>query len=572
MTHKTGNKIAFFRLAACIRIFSIFLVLFAHCAYAKAVNLDESSRQLGASADYFREGAKPLDLDDAIALYRSGKFRRGSAYIFDFGIGSPPAWVHLAVENRGTASSIKYLVAGMTWLDHVDVYLVQDGKLLAAMHTGDEKTRPEGLTPALGYALPIEFPRGASDIYMRIESIDPMVLPIHLASARQIEASRIGYGYYYGFFYGYLVALCIYNLLLFAGLGERSYLYYSLALLMAISCNFSYTGHGISWVWPGVPWFQRYVILSLMVAYSLTGLLFANRFLSLKEHAPRLALAIRWFSGISLAAMTASILTGSQFAAALLAFSITGLFTIAMFLLGFFAVRNRISSGRYFLAATIFSMLGVSITDLAVWGKIPFNWFSFHAFDMGLVVEATLLALALAYRVRRYQEANLLAERMARQDPLTGLYNRRAFMELAEISWSAASRGNRSLVLIMMDIDHFKDINDKFGHKTGDAVLVAVSECLRLNSRSSDIVARWGGEEFILLLTETDAEHAKSYAEKLRQTIAELRIPAGGQHICLTASFGVSLRNTDTKLDDMINLADDLLYRAKSEGRNRVCA
>lgn len=572
MTHKTGNKTTFSRLEKCIQIFSLVLVLFAHCAGAQAVDLDAPPKQLGASADYLKEGSKPLALNDAVALYRAGKFRRISAYIPDFGIGSAPAWLHLPVENRGATSAIRYLVAGMTWLDHVDVYVVQDGKLLGETHTGDEKIEPEGLTPALGFVLPFEFPRGESDIYMRIESVDPMALPIQLVSGKQIEASRIGYGYYYGFFYGYLVALCIYNLLLFAGLGERSYLYYSLALLMAIACNFSYTGHGVSWVWSGMPWFQRYVILSLMVTYSLTGLLFASRFLSLKEHAPRLALATRWFSMISLAAMAAAVLTEDQGIAALLAFSVIGLFTVSMFLLGFFAVQKRIPSGGYFLAATTFGVLGVSITDLSVWGKIPFNWFTFHAFEMGLVVEATLLALALAYRVRRYQEANLLAEKMARQDPLTGLYNRRAFMELAGMSWSAASRGNRSLVLIMMDIDHFKDINDKYGHKTGDAVLVAVSERLRLNSRSSDIVARWGGEEFILLLTETDIEQAKSYAEKLRQAIAGLSISAGSQQISLTASFGVSLCGTDTTLEDMIHLSDALLYRAKSEGRNRVCA
>ena len=117
------------------------------------------------------------------------------------------------------------------------------------------------------------------------------------------------------------------------------------------------------------------------------------------------------------------------------------------------------------------------------------------------------------------QDGKLLGERMARQDPLTGLYNRRAFMELAGMSWSAASRGNRPLVLIMMDI-----------------------------------------------------EHAKTYAEKLRLAIAELRIPAGTSHITLTASFGVSMCSTDMKLEDMIHLSDALLYRAKSEGRDRVCA
>ena len=562
------------RFSKCTEIFLLpfFLIFFTHCAYAGSVRLDGNEGELGASVDYLIEKSGPLDLSQASALYLSGKFQQESEPIPDFGIGSNPVWVHLEIDNPGDTVSLKYLMAGVTWLDRLDVYVLHSGKLESQVHTGDDGKNPPGLTPAQGFAVPVDLPAGRSDIYLRIQSVDPMVLPMELLSLEQLEKRSIHFGYLYGFFYGYLAALCIYNLLLFAGLRERSYLYYSLTLLAAIVCNFSYTGHGVAWLWPDFPWFQRYIILVAMAAYSVFGLLFASRFLSLAEHMPRTWKAIRWFSISAMAAMAVSLLVGSQLAAALLAFATVWIFAVGMFMIGLYTVRKKLPASRYFLAATTFGLLGAWITDLAVWGKISYTPFTFHAFEVGLAFEATLLALALAYKMRQYQEANVRAEMMARQDHLTGLSNRRAFMELAGMCWSSAARGDRSLIMIMMDIDHFKAINDQYGHRAGDDVLVAVSDLLKRNSRASDIVARWGGEEFIVLLTETDLAHAREYAEKLRHAITELRVLTGSHSISLTASFGVARCSTDSTLEDMIHLADAGLYRAKREGRNRICA
>ncbi len=564
----------FFRFSKLTEIFLLpfLLVFFAHCAYAGSVRLDGNEGELGASVDYLIEKSGQLDLNQASSLYLSGKFRPESEPIPDFGIGSDPVWLHLEIDNPGDAVSLKYLMAGVTWLDRLDVYVLHSGKLESHVHTGDEVENAPGLTPAQGFAVPVSFSPGNSDIYLRIQSTDPMVLPIELLSPEQLEKRKTSFGYLYGFFYGYLAALCIYNLLLFAGLKERSHLYYSLTLFSALVCNFSYTGHGVAWLWPDFAWFQRYIILAAMVAYSVLGLLFASRFLSLAEHMPRTLKAIRWFSASVLMILALSLLAGSQLSAALLAFATVWLFTVGMFLIGLSTVRRKLPAGRYFLAATTFGMLGAWVTDFAVWGKIPYTPFTFHAFEIGLAFEATLLALALAHKMRQYQEANVQAEQMARQDHLTGLSNRRAFMELAGMCWSSAARGDRSLIMIMMDIDHFKKINDQYGHRAGDEVLVAVSDLLKRHCRASDIAARWGGEEFIVLLTETDLAHAMAYAEKLRQALSGMRISTGIHNISVTASFGVARCGTESTLEDMIHLADAELYRAKSEGRNRVCA
>ncbi len=527
---------------------------------------------LGTRTQYLIEQDQPLSLAQAMALHRDGKFRAGQQPILNFGIGSRPVWLHLEVSNPTPTPLSFYLVAGVTWLDRLDVYVAQNGQTQAEIHTGDETPGAQGATPALGYALPLQFQPGRSDIYLRVDSVDPMPLPIQLMTDWQLSASKLFFAHVYGFLYGFLAALCAYNLLLFAGIGERSYLYYSLALITIILGNVAYTGHGLAGIWPNHLLFQRYVILTVMVAYSAFGLLFASRFLALEEHAPKTLKAVRWFSGLGLGAMALALLTNSHLAATLVAFVFMSLFTAGMLLLGILAVRQGRTSGRYFLAATVFGLIGAASTVLAVWGKIPFTPETFHALEVGLLIETTLLALALAYKIRQYQQANLDAKRQARQDPLTGLYNRRGFLELAEPLWNAAEGGGRPLSIVVMDIDHFKQINDQHGHATGDEALRQVANVLKRRGRKSDVVARWGGEEFILLLMETTLQQAHRRAEELRQAVAEIKFPAGHGVFSITASFGVAERGPGTSFDAVVRNADSRLYEAKRAGRDRVCS
>ena len=532
---------------------------------------DVPSHSLGRYADFFVEDDVALSLDEAMAKQRAGGFEPETKNTPDFGIGSKPVWLHLAVNNDTRADAEFYFVGGMTWLDRLDLYLVHADGSRVAVHTGDELPDAPGLTPAMGYVLPLHFTAGRSDLYLRIASTDPMAVPLELMTEQQLDEHRLHFGYFYGFFFGFLIALSAYNVLLFAGTRERSYLYYSLALFSILFCNFTYTGHGVAWLWPELPSFQRFVILVSMLVYNLLGLLFAARFLALAQNSPRTMRAMCWLMATGLGLMTLAVLTGNQFIAALVAFVWMFAFSVGMFLLGFLSVMRKQSSGRYFLLATFFGMLGVGTTALAVWGKIPFLIYTFHAAEIGLVIEATLLALGLANWMRENRDARHEAEQVARLDTLTQLNNRRAFVELAAPHMDAAERHARPLSLVMMDIDHFKSINDRYGHKTGDLALVAIADLLKKLSRTSDIVARWGGEEFVLLLPETDGQQAVNHAERLRLAIAEISIPAGEKNISMTSSFGIAERTAALSLDRMIDEADMQLYEAKRSGRNRVC-
>lgn len=164
------------------------------------------------------------------------------------------------------------------------------------------------------------------------------------------------------------------------------------------------------------------------------------------------------------------------------------------------------------------------------------------------------------------------AEFLAGIDPLTSLNNRRAFSDLGNQLLKESIRFKQPASLIMFDLDHFKQINDQFGHESGDEVLLHIARLTRETVRQADIVARIGGEEFAILLPQTDLEQAGQLAERLRQTLMNNTVNIKGQGITTTASFGVISCDPECdelRLDQMLADADAELYKAKNAGRNR---
>ena len=157
---------------------------------------------------------------------------------------------------------------------------------------------------------------------------------------------------------------------------------------------------------------------------------------------------------------------------------------------------------------------------------------------------------------------------LASIDALTQIYNRYKFDQLLALEVERARRYQQPLSLVILDIDHFKSVNDQYGHDEGDRILQIVADVLRKNLRQSDIYARWGGEEFVLLMAHTNLQEAENMAEKIRQLFSAVTY---GNNQPLTASFGVSQLHTEEDSDSLIKSADDALYKAKRSGRNRIC-
>ena len=157
---------------------------------------------------------------------------------------------------------------------------------------------------------------------------------------------------------------------------------------------------------------------------------------------------------------------------------------------------------------------------------------------------------------------------LAATDPLTGAFNRRYFLNLIEPEISRAQRYARPLTLIMFDIDHFKQVNDDYGHEQGDEVLKTITVRVRLRLRHSDVFVRWGGEEFLILAVETALQPAVALAETLWAALRDAPFPGIG---LVTASFGVTEYQSGETLDRWLRRVDDLMYQAKTTGRDRIC-
>jgi diguanylate cyclase (GGDEF)-like protein len=163
--------------------------------------------------------------------------------------------------------------------------------------------------------------------------------------------------------------------------------------------------------------------------------------------------------------------------------------------------------------------------------------------------------------------------REVRTDGLTGLFNYRHFSDLLENEVERSRRSGLPLALIMVDLDHFKQLNDTWGHEAGNHVLVQVAKVLREGVRRIDAVCRYGGEEMAIVLPGARLTRAVQVAERLREHIEQLRFEAGGESLRISASFGVAvLRGTEVSdVSSLVQAADEMLYQAKAQGRNRVC-
>jgi diguanylate cyclase (GGDEF)-like protein len=199
--------------------------------------------------------------------------------------------------------------------------------------------------------------------------------------------------------------------------------------------------------------------------------------------------------------------------------------------------------------------------------------------DNGQVIRVHCKTLPAGGRMLIYADVTDLADQadrlkiLASVDGMTGLFNRRHFLSLAEIEWNRYQRRRRPMSLVLFDIDRFKSINDRFGHQAGDYVITEIAAICQQHKRKSDLIARFGGEEFLILLPETNLAAAQRVAERMRRKVEARAFSFSSNAINATISVGVAEANPSLNtIFDLIKVADRALYVAKEAGRNRVCA
>ncbi len=233
----------------------------------------------------------------------------------------------------------------------------------------------------------------------------------------------------------------------------------------------------------------------------------------------------------------------------------------------------RLNSGAKISQGSLKSQITLPLAiDGEIMGCISLNSDQPNAFDARDLQFFSVIGYQMAASLRHSRRFRSIKD-LAQYDSLTKLYNRRYFEERLTIEGKKSFLGGNPLALIMVDIDHFKKVNDTFGHTEGDKALREISSLLRASVRKKDVVARYGGEEFILILPEARLEEALTIAERIRRTVETNPFEMGKTRLNITVSLGISHfpSHRPSSKEDLVRMADEALYDAKRGGRNRVC-
>tara|TARA_R110002110_G_scaffold322478_1_gene534869 strand:- start:665 stop:2407 length:1743 start_codon:yes stop_codon:yes gene_type:complete len=493
----------------------------------------------------------------------------------NFGITSDIVWLQLTVQNPTAKTLLRTLWTESIWLDKIAIYKINKGQRITTLVTtiGDIFPFSARRTDHRQLSFNYSFPPGETTFLIEVTNNDPTSLNLWVSSEQEFHLQNNHATFSYGILYGAILSLLIYNLLMFLSIKETYHLYFSLYLFSFLIANLGYSGHAFMWFWPNSPLFEQYVVLFLMVLYGIAGIIFALNFLKLNTSMPKLSTMLHWANGLILLILSIFAAFDYHLGCAVIAFYYIPLFSFTMLVLGFIALRQNNPSAKYFILATMTGAIGASITALTVAGALPFTYLGFRAVDIGVSLDVVLLAFAVAYKFRRSEEARETAEFTANTDSLTLLDNRRAFNAKVSKLWLLGKREQSPAAVIIIDIDHFKDINDKYSHDAGDNVLIKIAKILKESVRDSDVLCRWGGEEFLIYLPETNEIGACSLADKIKINMNAASFSIDNTEIKVSASFGVSERTkTDKQVGEVIKRSDKALYIAKGCGRNRFQA
>lgn len=567
-----------------VRVFILLSLLFG--TFKAQGNVDLQNWQQGAIGyhlNYFQEDDAPLTWQQAQHTFNSRSTFRSAGQSLSLGIGVAPVWLKATLINS-TETPIDYRMSVETpWLDYIDTYLVHNGELVAHIAGGDGYPFDQRPMAHRYFSFDYNYAPGQTDVFIRIDSAGPMAIPIHLSQTALAQNRDIRAGYEYGVLYGIMLALALYNFILFINIKQAEFGLYSLYLIGFIANSLSYTGQIHAVFTPDFgPYFQDWVDIFLMITYSVVGLLFARKVLNTQHYAPTLDKVTLGFATIIPAGMVIGAVINSLFLSMILAFLLNTSFAVLFIILGIRALKARVDSAKLFLVSSVTAAICIAISTGAVAGIFPLNDVTFKLIEVGMAFEAVVLAVLLAQRFRSAQQDKLIAEHVAQTDELTQLFNRRGFRQHCDLVFDKDIHEHRDIAILLIDIDKFKSINDTYGHAGGDAVLESVAKCISSHKRGDrHIYARWGGEEFIVYLSGVSQHEAEREAESLRARIESLITEFRGIQLSVTISVGVSGSNgmsyngeplSMVSIESIINQADIAMYDAKISGGNQICS
>jgi diguanylate cyclase (GGDEF)-like protein len=510
-------------------------------------------------------------LDDQFEPLASAKPRsRGAAF-----------WLKLKGAERFTpagipGASIPVVVMHAARQTQADLYAVRAGAAIAlpraAQLPGFRGTQDtvfalvEGFPAGQSVYAHVNIPRGNSESVSFSDSTLDRTLTGGAEHARMIALA-----------FGALMAVALTALLIWFVLAERLFiLYATLFFLQALYIAYL-SGQGFDW-----PWFSQAQPLTSFawnVPVGLSGAvacLFTREIADLKHFSLRIHAMFGWFAAafvvITIANLAKFIGLGVWVnALGNVMFVVGAVFTLVV---AFLAWRRGNRAAGWFLIAWAL-LEGFTITAAvrfllaASADSSPLLYY--YGLPLSMVAAAVLVALGVADRLRAQRAALTEAERRAQIDPLTGVLNRRSLIERLDAACLRARARGLPIALLFIDLDHFKQINDSFGHQAGDACLRAIIDPIHAELRQSDVIGRYGGEEFVVILSSADAAAASPIAQRILERVAGVCVDGFGEPIRLTCSIGVAASDTlGVWGEHLIAQADAAVYVAKRLGRNQV--
>lgn len=376
--------------------------------------------------------------------------------------------------------------------------------------------------------------------------------------------------------FGALLAMALAALLIWFVLADSLFILYA-ALFSLQALYIAYlSGQGFDW--PVLSYALPLLSHAWNVPAALSGAvacLFVREIADLERFSPRIYRTFGWFAVTFVLLALSNLAKLIGFGPMVATIGNVIFLGVAAFTLivSFLAWRRGSRAAGWFLLAwgmlEIFTIATTLSWLLSAAGGVEL--LLYYGLPASMVCAAVLIALGVADRLREQRLALTDAERRAQTDPLTGVLNRRSLLERLEVACLRAQTRGLPIALLFIDLDHFKEINDSHGHPAGDACLAAIIAPIQAELRQSDVIGRYGGEEFVVILSSADAAAARPVAERIVARVAELRVEGFGNPIALTCSIGVATSDLlGVWGTHLIARADDAVYAAKKSGRNQV--
>ena len=575
-----------------------------------------SGASLNDRIELLEDVGAQLDIADMAdpAVQRRFKPANGRASV---GQSRNPWWIKLTLQRTSDAPSQWWLEVGsVTQLD-LRLYLPGPNAQWQERQSGERVNHRAGRDHDFRHMLFKLPPLDQAPLTIYLRSYDPAgnSFPLRAWQLDHLTQASAEENLALGVVYGIIAALLLYNLFIFFSLRDSAYFWYVLTTAGALLMILSMSGHGFQYLWPDNPvpfWLDRITLPSIwgFCACRFTQCLmqtrshvrWAHHLLSFACVCYVIAVALEGLGQRHTAAWIIALLSLTSIPAALGSALIRwrqGYFPALLYLCGYGLILGSISLAL--LRAT-------GIVQPATWNA--------YVFPLSVAAESILFSFALAYRIQtlkqekaealeqadREKTARLaqmqgsadelqnavklrtaelaqanqqLSERerelqhAANHDPLTELPNRRYLVERCELALAQARRSNEATALLLIDLDHFKPINDKYGHDAGDLMLQSIAQRLREHVRAGDAVARLGGDEFAVLICGGDAEqHARDIASRLLEELAK-PVTYGAERLTVTISIGVALYPQHaSNFTTLYKAADQMLYKVKSRGRS----